>query len=146
MHQKTKICQKIEIIEYSILFIILNFSEIASKRVEKLFELKFLSEKNESLKNLLLNMILEGNDKDNINSKINTAENPVAKEINENANIQIITKNKKEKDILYLLDELIQDHQDQSNLKKIESLEKEANQQLRRKLIFRTDKAQKSDK
>ena len=69
-------------------------------------------------------MILEGNDKDNINSKINTAENPVAKEINENANIQIITKNKKEKDILYLLDELIQDHQDQSNLKKIESLEK----------------------
>ena len=124
LHQKTKDLSKIEIIEYSILFIILNFSEIASKRVEKLFELKFLSEKNESLKNLLLNMILEGNDKDNINSKINTAENPVAKEINENANIQIITKNKKEKDILYLLDELIQDHQDQSNLKKIESLEK----------------------
>ncbi len=124
LHQKTKDLSKIEIIEYSILFIILNFSEIASKRVEKLFELKFLSEKNESLKNLLLNMILEGNDRDIINSKINTAENPVAKEINENANIQIITKNKKEQDILYLLDELIQDHQDQSNLKKIESLEK----------------------
>ena len=35
----------------------------------------------------------------------------------------MITKNKSDQDISDLLDELIQDHKDQSNLKKIESLE-----------------------
>ena len=35
----------------------------------------------------------------------------------------IIIKNKEDKNILDLLDELIQDHKEQSNLKKIESLE-----------------------
>ena len=35
----------------------------------------------------------------------------------------MIVKNKEDKNILDLLDELIQDHKDQSNLKKIESLE-----------------------
>jgi len=45
-------------------------------------------------------------------------------EINELSNVKLITSNKTEKDILDLLNELIQDHKDQSNLKKIESLEK----------------------
>ena len=35
----------------------------------------------------------------------------------------MITKNKKIQDISEFLDELVQDHRDQSNLKKIESLE-----------------------
>ena len=43
--------------------------------------------------------------------------------MNENSNIQMIIKNKTDEDILGLLDELIQDHKDQSNLRKIESLE-----------------------
>ena len=43
--------------------------------------------------------------------------------MNENSNIQMIIKNKTDEEILGLLDELIQDHKDQSNLRKIESLE-----------------------
>ena len=43
--------------------------------------------------------------------------------INENSNIQIIIKDKSENQVSNLLDELIQDHKDQGNLKKIESLE-----------------------
>ena len=43
--------------------------------------------------------------------------------MNENSNIQMIIKNKTDEDISGLLDELIQDHKDQSNLRKIESLE-----------------------
>ena len=35
----------------------------------------------------------------------------------------IITKNKTDQNILEMLDELIQDHKEQSNLRKIESLE-----------------------
>ena len=49
--------------------------------------------------------------------------NEIIQEINENSIIQIIVKNKEDKNILDLLDELIQDHKEQSNLKKIESLE-----------------------
>ena len=123
LHQKRKDLSKIQIIEFSILFIILNYLEIASKKLEDLSEIQFLSEKNESLKNLVITSLTEGNDKKVINSKINIGHDEIIKEINENSNIQIITKNKSEQDILSLLDELIQDHEEQSNLRKIESLE-----------------------
>ena len=43
--------------------------------------------------------------------------------MNENSNIQMIAKNKSNEDISDLFDELIQDYREQSNLKKIESLE-----------------------
>ena len=58
-----------------------------------------------------------------LKSKINLKFNKIIKEINENSIIQMIVKNKEDKNILELLDELIQDHKEQSNLKKIESLE-----------------------
>ena len=47
----------------------------------------------------------------------------IIKEINENSNVQIITKNKSEQDILELLNELIKGHKEQNNLRQIESLE-----------------------
>ena len=61
--------------------------------------------------------------KDLLNSKIKMDYAKIISEINENSNIQIITKNKTDQEILDLLHELMQDHKDQSNLKKIESLE-----------------------
>ena len=60
---------------------------------------------------------------DSINKKIGEVYDKIINEINENSNIQIIVKNKNDQDILILLDELIQDHKEQSNLKQIESLE-----------------------
>ena len=42
----------------------------------------------------------------------------------ENSNIQIITKYKNEHQILEIIDEMISEHKEQNNLKKIESLEK----------------------
>ncbi len=123
LHQKTKDLSKIQIIEFSILFIILNFFKIASKKLEDLSDLTFLAEKNESLKNALILSITKGYDVETINSEIKTTYNKIIEEINENSNIQIIIKNKSEKEISTLLDELIQDHKNQENLKKIESLE-----------------------
>ena len=46
------------------------------------------------------------------------------KEINENSNIQFITKDKSEGEILAILEDLKFDFKEQYNLKKIESLEK----------------------
>ena len=123
LHQKKKDLSKIKIIEFSILFIILNYLEIAEKKMEELSKIEFLSEKNESLKNVIITSIIEGNDKEAINQKINTEYDKIISEIKENSNIQIITKNRKKEDIIIIVEELILDHIEQSNLRRIESLE-----------------------
>ena len=123
LHQKRKDLSKMQIIEFSILFLILNYLEIAAEKLEELSEIQFLNEKNESLKNAIITSLTDGNDKEDISSKIKIGYDKIIREINENSNIQIITKNKTNKNILTLLDELIQDHKEQSNLRKIESLE-----------------------
>ena len=123
LHQKRKDLSRIQIIEFSILFIILNYLEIASKKLENLSELDFIIEKNERLKKEIISFLIEGNNKKEINEKINTNHDKIIKEINENSNIQIIIKNKNDEEVSNLLDEFIKDHKEQGNLKKIESLE-----------------------
>ena len=124
LHQKRKDLSKIQIIEFSILFIILNYLEIASKKLEELSEIEFLSEKNETLKSLIITSLMDEKNKEDISSKIKNDYNKIIEEINENSNIQLIIKNKTDEEILDLLNELVQNHKQQSNLKKIESLEK----------------------
>jgi len=123
LHQKRKDLSRIQIIEFSILFIILNYLHIASKKLESLSEINFLAEKNESLKKEITTYLLEGDDKEVINEKIKTNYDKIIREINENSNIQIIIKNKNDEKVSNLLDELLKDHKEQSNLRKIESLE-----------------------
>ena len=61
-----------------------------------------------------------------INNYLN--EDPILKtlinEITENSNIQLITNGKNEQEVLELIGDLISEFKEQSNLKKIESLEK----------------------
>jgi len=126
LHQKRKNLSKTQIIEFSILFIVLNYFEIASKKLEELSEIEFISEKNESLKNTIITALSNSNSKnDNDLEKIRKEYQDLSEEIEENSNIQITTKDKNDQDILDLLDELIRDFKEQDNLKKIESLEKE---------------------
>ena len=124
LHQKTKNLSRLQIIELSILFIILNYLEITSKKLEELSEIVFLSEKNESLKNTTVTLLSAGKDKETIIEKIKMTYDKIIKEINENSNIQMIVKNKNEEDVVNLLDDLISDHKEQGNLRKLESLEK----------------------
>ena len=124
LHQKRKDLSKTQIIEFSILFIILNYFEIASKKIEDLSDIEFLSEKNESLKNSIINALTEGNKKADTQKKIKTEYQKLIEEIKENSNIQMIIKDKTDQDIIDLLNELILDFKEQDNLKKIESLEK----------------------
>ena len=77
----------------------------------------------QNLKNFLTKSLCEDRSAENINIQIKNSFNVIVKEIVENANIKIITKNKSEKEISDLFKELIHDHIDQGNLKKIESLE-----------------------
>ena len=123
LHQKNENLSKIQIIEFSILYIILNFSKVASEKLEELSNIEFLNEKNENLKNIIINSITEDNNTDSNNLIVKEEYAQIINDINTNSNIQIITKNKSHQDILELLNELIRDHKDQNNLKKIESLE-----------------------
>jgi len=124
LHQKRKDLSKTQIIEFSILFIILNYLDLASKKIDELSEIEFLSEKNESLKNTIISMLADGNNKDSMQQKIDLEYKNLTEEIKTNSNIEMITKDKSEQDILDLLNELILDFREQSNKKKIESLEK----------------------
>ena len=67
--------------------------------------------------------MIENNDKEDINKKINSSYNKIISEINENSNIQIIIKNKTDEEVANFLNDLIKDHKEQKNLIKIESLE-----------------------
>ena len=124
LHQKRKDLSKNQIIEFSILFIILNYLEIASKKLDELSEIQFISDKNESLKNIVISALAEGINKNDLYEKINDEYKNLFEEIKINSNIEMITKDKTEQDILDLLNELILDFKEQGNLKKIESLEK----------------------
>ena len=103
----------------------LNYFDIVSKKIEDISEITFLSEKNESLKKLIIASLLEGYDQDTIKSKISVGYKKLIDEIQENSSIQIILKKKNNEAILELLNELIVELKELNNLKKIESLEKE---------------------
>ena len=123
LYQKKSHFSKIQIKEFSILFIMLNYLDTASKKIEKLSEMIFLSDKNESLKKLIITLLLEGDDKEVIKSKISNDFKKLIEEIKENSSIQIIAKAKNEDSILELLNELLTELKELNNLKKIESLE-----------------------
>ena len=90
-----------------------------------LTETIFKSEKNESLKKLIISLILEGTNKDDIQLEISKDYEKLIKEIRDISSIQIILNAKNEETVLDLLNELLLELKELDNLKKIESLEKE---------------------
>ena len=125
LHQKNSHFSKIQIKEFSILFIMLNYPDVVSKKIEDISKIIFLSEKNESLKKIIISSLLEGDNKEIIQSKISADYKKLIEEIQENSSIQIIVKVKNDEAILELLSELLFELQELNNLRKIESLEKE---------------------
>ena len=124
LHQKKKDLSKIQIIEFSILYIILHYFKVVQKKTEELTELKFISEKNESLKNTIIKLLLEGGDENELQLKLKKDYENLLDEIKENSNVQLITKNRNDQEISELIDELLIEYREQTNLKKLESLEK----------------------
>ncbi len=122
--QKRKNLSKNQIVEFSLLFIMLNHLKLCSKRIEEISNLELISEKNQSLKNSIIELLSVGNNEDELKEKIDINYQKLIEEIKENSNIQLIIKNKNENEILELIDELIIELKEQNNIKKIESLEK----------------------
>ena len=72
LYNKRKDLSKTKIIEFSILFILLNYFKIVSKKIEELSEIKFISEENENLKNFIIASFSEESDKNDFQTKIDT--------------------------------------------------------------------------
>ena len=73
----------------------------------------------------IIALLLEGDSKETIKSKISADYKKLIEEIQENSSIQIIVKAKNDEAILELLNDLLFELKELNNLKKIESLEKE---------------------
>ncbi len=124
LHKKRANLSRIEILELSILYIILNYFELASQKLEELSEIKFFSEKNENYKKKLINSLSTYKDQNYTFEKIKFNYESLLEEIQANTNIKIVTKKKSDNDILDLLNEFITELKKQRNIKKIELLEK----------------------
>ena len=124
IHEKKQNFSRIQLIEFSILYIMLNFERIVSKEIEELAALEFTSEKNEKLKNLIIKFGTEKGNFEKLQIDINSKYQNLVTEIKENSNIQLITKDKSEEEIVEILNDLKFDFKEQYNLRKIENLEK----------------------
>jgi DNA primase len=125
LHQKNINFSKIQLKEFSILFIMLNYLELTQKKIEEISEITLLSEKNEDLKKFIISSLLEENSKEKIYSKLSQDHKKLVEVINENSSIQIILKAKNQEAVLDILNELLVELKELINLSKIESLEKE---------------------
>jgi len=125
LHQKKENYTKTELKEFSILFIILNYPSVASKKIDELSKIEFASPKNENLKKCIISLISDNHEHEKLLEKIDEKYKSTIKEINENTSIQIITKAENKNAILSYLDELLVELVELKNLERIESLEKE---------------------
>ncbi len=125
LHQKNSHFSKIQIKEFSILFIMLNYPKVVIKKIEDISKIIFFSEKNESLKKIIISSLLDGNGSEKTKAKAGADYKKLIEEIEENSSIQIIVKAKNDEAMIELLDDLLTELEELNNLRKIESLEKE---------------------
>ena len=125
LHHKKNHFSKIQIKEYAILFIMFNYLNVVSKKIEDISQIVFLSEKSENFKKKIINLLLDEKKKEEILAQIEFEYSDLIKEIRDNSSIQIILKSKSEEAVSELLNELLIELKELNNLKKIESLEKE---------------------
>jgi len=115
---------KEELKEQSILFILINYPDASEIKLEELSEIKFSSEKNETLKKDLLKIFSSKEEKDKLKNDITNKEKIFLKEIEKNVNLKVILDKKNVDEIEKILSDLIFDLQEMGHMKKIESLEK----------------------
>ena len=124
LYDKKNHFSKKEIKEFAVLYIMINYYDVTSAKVEDISKIKFSSERNDSLKKLIISLILEGNDKETVLSKSHAFDEKLIQEIKENSSIKIITQVKNNEAVLELLDELLAELKELENLDKIESIER----------------------
>ena len=123
LYKKRNHFSKIQLKEFSILYIMLNYFDITFQKISDLSKVKFETSVNESLKNDIIKVLQSEEDKNSIKSKIFKEHEKLIIEIQENSSIQIILTNKNNESVAESLNELLIEFEELKNQKKIESLE-----------------------
>ncbi len=121
---------KEELKEYSILYILLNYTNSLEKKIEIFKDLNFSNKINNDLKENILKNFNEKNFQDSKKVKVDEKFDILIKDIEKSVNLKNIINKKSHLEIEEILDELIQELNEMNHLKQIEFLEKKVAKNL----------------
>ena len=124
IHMQKKSFSRLDLLEMSILFIMLNYKNVVKSKIKKLIETNFETIENNNLKLNLINLYGSNNTNKELKNSILEDNKNLIEKINKNINLQIILDNKNYQQIESVLEDLINDFDALKNKEKIESLEK----------------------
>jgi len=111
------------LIEFSILYLILQYPVIALRKIEEISEFSFISEKNNTLKNKIMDYLSSNKDYKNLIEDLSIDYKNLINEITSTTNIKNIIDKKNEDEICEIFDDLSTQIIEIDKIKKIESLE-----------------------
>jgi|TARA_B110001452_G_scaffold170005_1_gene142228 DNA primase len=122
-NQKNKYTKEI-LQEFSIMYLIINYLDIAAEKIEEISNLNFSTMNINNLKDEIIKNITVEMPKDQIKPKLENNYLELINEININSNIKIILKNKSHEELAEILDELILEFREIKQVLEVESYEK----------------------
>tara|TARA_B100001093_G_scaffold488829_1_gene526433 strand:+ start:929 stop:2707 length:1779 start_codon:yes stop_codon:yes gene_type:complete len=114
---------KENLIEFSILYLILQHPTIALRKIEEISEFSFVSEKNNTLKNKIMDYLSNNKDYKDLIKDLSIDYKNLINEIISTSNIKNIIDKKNEDEICEIFDDLLSQIMEIHKIKKIESLE-----------------------
>ncbi len=124
IHLQKQNFSRLNLIEMSILFVMLNYRSVSNNKKKKLQEISFETDENEKLKTELMKLNnLSDSDKEIVNNLMLNNKSLIEK-VNKNTNLKVILDKKNYQQIEEVLEDLINDFDEFKNKKRIESLEK----------------------
>ena len=124
IHLQKKNLSRINVLELSILFVMINYSSVAKIRNKEIAELIFETVENNNLKSKLVKINSMENIDKNLMDGVLKENLSLIDKINTSVNLKIILDKKNFKQIEEILVDLINDFEEFDNKRKIESLEK----------------------
>ena len=129
MRQKKYIYKKKDftrenLIEFSILFIMIFYGGAVNNDIEKVSNITFEKPENEKLKSILINLIKQNKSDKEIENEAIKVNPKLVNSVLENSNLKIIVNKKNYEQIKELFEDFTNDLTETKNKKKIESLEK----------------------
>ena len=124
IHLQKKHLTRENLIEFSILFIMIFYSGAIKNNIENILAITFSNSENDELKDLLISLIKSNNSEKDIENEVLKTYPGVIKNIVENSNLKIIVNKKNYDQIKELFEDFRCDLIESQNRKKIESLEK----------------------
>ncbi len=124
IHLQKKDFTRENLIEFSILFIMIFYGGAVNNDIEKVSNITFEKPENEKLKSILINLIKQNKSDKEIENEAIKVNPKLVNSVLENSNLKIIVNKKNYEQIKELFEDFTNDLIETKNKKKIESLEK----------------------